>query len=165
MNSDFVDKDSLLFPQGKPTLSAESGAELKDGAFIIITQAFCPKGHSLLDTDGPLFDGFPGITLHVQGEDATGTITISPMHGDDRREGVDVVDGSQYKLTCPECGEELPVFAPCDCAQGGQLRSIELVPGGIGETAAICDVAGCRRSRIAQGLDILAVFDEDEPTI
>lgn len=165
MNSDFVDKDSLLFPHGKPTLSNESGAELKDGAFIILTQAFCHNGHDLLDQGGPLFDGFPGVSLRVVGEEADGIITLSPMHGDERREGVDVVSGRQYKLMCPECDEELPVFAPCDCAQGGQLRSIDLVPEGNGETAAICDVAGCRRSRIAQGVDILAVFDEDEPTI
>jgi len=160
MGSRFVDTDSLVFPTGEPMLSAESGAALCDGAFIIVTQAFCPAGHDLVAFPGPLFDGFPGISVRVKVGDGGGIVTLSPMHGDERKEGGEVlVDGERCELFCPVCDEALPVIGPCDCGSG-MLHSVNLVPRGDGEIAAICDLAGCRRSRVANGLDVLAAFED-----
>ncbi len=102
MTSGFVDRSKLVFPQGEPALSVESGAAMADGAFVIVTQAFCPSGHDLV---------------------------------------------------------AFPVFADCDSGTG-HLRSIDLVRGGGGEVVAFCDVSGCRRSQVAEGLEVLALFDE-----
>jgi hypothetical protein len=160
MTSGFVDRNKLVFPGGEPALSVESGAALADGSFIIVTQAFCPQGHDLVAYPGANFDGFPGISIRIAGEGASEVVTISPMHGDDRRAGgEEFVAGTPHLLACPVCDEELPVFADCDCGSG-RLRSIDLVRGGGGEVVALCDVAGCRRSRVAEGLEVLALFDE-----
>jgi len=160
MGSRFVNTDGLVFPTGEPMLSAESGAQLRDGAFIIVTQAFCPAGHDLIAYPGPLFDGFPGISVRVKVNRAEGLVTLSPMHGDARRQGDDVlVEGERCEVLCPVCDVALPELAPCDCGQG-MLRSLDLVPRGGGEIAAICDRVGCHRSRVANGLDVLAVFEE-----
>jgi hypothetical protein len=160
MTSGFVDRSKLVFPQGEPVLSVESGAALADGSFIIVTQAFCPQGHDLVAYPGGSFDGFPGISVRVSGEGLDAVVSVSPMHGDVRRVGgEECVDGTRYELACPVCDERLPVFAECDCGTG-RLRSIDLVRGGGGEVVALCDVAGCRRSRVAEGLEVLALFDE-----
>lgn len=161
MASKYVDTDSLVFPKGAPALSHESGAELRDGAFIIIAQAFCPNGHDLVSVPGPLFDGFPGISVRIRGVGFDDVVTLSSMHGDDRKEGAEgLADGTRYTLSCPVCDVELPSIGRCDCGTG-ELHSFDLVPKGNGEIAAVCDVAGCRRSRVADGLEVLAVFQED----
>ena len=158
MTSDFVEKDNLVYPGGEPALSTESRAELANGAFIIVTQAFCPNGHDLVAIEGPTFDGFPGITIKVKGHGQEGHVTLSPMHGDGRKQtDIDFDEGKRFDLCCPTCGAPLPKFARCDCGQG-RLHAIDLVASGDGEIVAICDVAGCRRSRVADGLELLAVF-------
>ncbi len=160
MTSGFVDRSKLVFPKGEPALSVESGAALADGSFIIVTQAFCPQGHDLVAYPGASFDGFPGISIRVVNGDASEVISLSPMHGDARRVGGEAIGpGDRCALTCPVCSEELPVFATCDCGVG-ELRSIDLVRKGGGEVVALCDVAGCHRSKVAEGLDVLALFDE-----
>ncbi len=160
MTSGFVDRRKLVFPQGEPALSVESGAALADGSFIIVTQAFCPSGHDLVAFPGASFDGFPGISIRVIAGGKDQVITLSPMHGDARNEGADEFEaGSSCRLSCPVCDEELPVFASCDCGSG-KLHSIDLVRKGTGEVVALCDVAGCRRSRVAEGLEVLALFEE-----
>lgn len=158
MASDFVEKDNLVYPSGEPALSTESRAELANGAFIIVTQAFCPNGHDLVAYEGPTFDGFPGISIKVRGHGHEGVIALSPMHGDGRKQGTEGFDhGRRYDLLCPVCDTPLPKFARCDCGEG-RLHAIDLVASGDGEIIAICDVAGCRRSRVADGLEVLAIF-------
>lgn len=160
MASKHVDTDSLVFPKGTPSLSHESGAEIPDGAFIIVAQAFCPRGHDLVAVPGPLFDGFPGISVRVQGVGIDEVVTLSPMHGDGRKEGGETIAaGTRCSMSCPVCDVELPSIGRCDC-QAGELHSVDLVSKGGGEIAALCDVAGCRRSRVADGLEILALFQE-----
>ncbi len=159
MASEHVDKSRLKYPHGTPEFSDESGVEFRDGAFVIVSQAYCPNGHDLVAHEGASFDGFPGITLRVVGDDADGLLTLSPMHGDSRTEGVAVTPGQRYALRCPVCGVDLPVFARCDCGTG-LLRTLSLVGHDEGEIVTICDVAGCHRSRVAHGLDVLAVFTD-----
>lgn len=160
MASKHVETDSLVFPKGTPELSHESGAEIKDGAFIIVTQAFCPQGHDLVAVPGPLFDGFPGLSVRVRGDGVDEVVTLSPMHGDDRKEGGETIPaGTRCSMSCPVCDTELPSIGRCDC-QAGELHAVDLVPRGSGEIAALCDVAGCRRSHVADGLEILALFQE-----
>ena len=160
MSSGFVDRSKLVYPQGEPALSVESGAALADGSFIIVTQAFCPQGHDLVAYPGPNFDGFPGISIRIAGNGTDEIVTLSPMHGDSRAEGGEPFEaGQQYRLSCPICDEELPSFGDCDCGTG-RLHAIELVRKGGGEVVALCNVAGCHRSRVAEGLDVLALFDE-----
>jgi hypothetical protein len=163
MGSGVVDRDKLSFPQGKPTLSGESGATVADDAFVFITQAFCPEGHDLVAYAGPLFHGFPGPTLRLAGPGIAGDddlLTLSPMHGDSGKEGAEeVVWGDRYRLGCPVCDVELTSIGPCDCGLG-ELHALDLLPRGGGEIAAVCDVAGCRRSRLVDGLEVLAVFQD-----
>lgn len=163
MTDGVVDRDKLSFPHGRPSLSDESGATMADDAFVFITQAFCPAGHDLVAHGGPLFHGFPGPTLRLAGEgigEGGELLTLSPMHGDSGKEGAEgVVWGSRYRLACPVCDVELAVIGPCDCGLG-ELHAMDLVPGGGGEIAAVCDVAGCRRSRLVDGLEVLAVFQD-----
>ncbi len=158
MDSKIVDRDLLEFPTGEFSLSEESLAVVADDAFIFVAQAFCPNGHDLVAFPGPLFHGFPGLSLQIVGEGVDDVLTLSPMHGDEAKEGAEaVVAGRRYELRCPLCREELTAIGPCDCGEG-QLHAMDLVAGGEGEIAAICDVAGCRRSRLMDGLEVIAVF-------
>lgn len=141
---------------------SDDSAILKpDGALIVLTQAFCPNGHNLIRDTHPRFHGFPGIGIEVEGPGLSGTVFLSPVHGDPCSQGVpkSLETGQRFILRCPECHVVLPTLSRCRCQHGGELVALNLKPvRSEASVAAICTVFGCHRSRVLDSLELLDEF-------
>jgi hypothetical protein len=129
---------------------------------IAVSRLYCPNGHNLVSEDsGARFNGYPGISIMVEGKEEKGIVIISPIHGDDTRFGkADFEPGEVTRLTCPECGVDLPEIQPCGCVPDAQLVGLFLDDTITeGNQVAICDAWGCLRSRITDRFQIISRLD------
>jgi hypothetical protein len=129
---------------------------------IAVTQVFCPNGHNLVTAEsGARFNGFAGISVMVEGSESKGIVVLSPIHGDDAKFGEsDFNPGEATRLSCPQCGAELPAVSPCGCTADSQLVGLFLDEERIeGNQVAICNVWGCLRSRITDRFQIISKLD------
>lgn len=135
-----------------------------DGIVISVTQAFCAKGHPLIEPSNPTFDDQPGVRLRVaQDGGEPQDVTLSPIHGHHARYGGDdFIPGVACSVRCPTCDEELPVHeAECRCREG-QLRLLYLTERLVrGDVAMVCDVWGCHRSRVVDRFELLSEWMEE----
>ena len=152
-----VDQENVRISQIPPP---NSGMEHVDDVFIVITQAYCPAGHNLIDTGHDDFDGYPGVRVHVTADDREGEVLLSPFHGDNSKKGMtDWKNGTTLKLSCPECGQEFPRLATCRCSEGGALVKLFLSPNLTdSHMLAMCNVWGCRRSRTVNNWQIISEY-------
>ena len=129
---------------------------------IAVTQLYCPNGHNLISSEsGARFNGFPGVSIMVEGASTKGIVVLSPIHGDDTKFGeTDFEPGEQTRLTCPQCGVALPPIQPCGCTPDSQLVGMYLDKERIeGNQVAICNVWGCLRSRVIDRFQIISKLD------
>jgi hypothetical protein len=145
-----------------PAISDEVGLETSQNeVFVVITQAFDRSGTNLVREDGPTFDGFPGVTVYIELPDGRGgEVTLSPIHGDARKQGfLEVAPGTRCKIYGVKGGPELEPGGECSCGVGTYHR-IYLSPQlDRGETCLICDVWGCHRSRVIDDAELLSWVD------
>lgn len=156
MPIDDINRQDLKIHQEKP--SDEAHIMVKEDVYIIVTQAFCPKGHNLVGHGTHSFDGYPGICLLVRGETGEGIVELSPFHGDHSKYGPEFPDGAKVQVLCPVCKSPFEVISHCTC-EHGELRSIYLSPKR--QTAhlmAVCDVWGCYHSRVIDNNEIFSEF-------
>ena len=133
--------------------------EITGGISILVTQAFCPAGHNLIHREEPLFSKHKGISIQVSAGDWSGEVVVSPFYGDTRIKGMNEATpkGTKCRLTCPICGTELPVQAPCGCPTGGDFHSLYLRTDlRESEQIMLCDVYGCKRSRVMDSLQVVS---------
>ena len=128
---------------------------------IVVTQAFCPRGHNLISPDNHRFDGQPGIRLGIADGDNKGEVVLSPIHGDARKLfdiSPEPRQGTKLSsIVCPFCGVELPTLGGCVIKDGGGLRGLYLTPRlSKGYAALICDVWGCSYSRVMDDWELLS---------
>ena len=156
-----VDRTKLKVPDGGPAPSPETKVETVEDVFVVLTQAYCPKGHNLIDDSTVHFDGNPGISLAVDTGEETDIVVSSPIHGDHRKaHSVAFRIGTKLDIKCPTCGTELDVLLPCSCGKGELVNlylTSELTEG---QVAAICNVWGCPRSRVIDNWQIISQFVE-----
>lgn len=139
--------------------------EITGGISILVTQAFCPAGHNLIRREDVLFSKHKGISIQVSAGDWSGEVVASPFYGDDRIRGMNegIPKGTKCRLTCPICGVELPVQAPCGCPTGGDLHSLFLRTDlRESEQIMLCDVYGCKRSRVMDSLQVVSDIADRE---
>jgi len=159
------DSGSYRKPEVSDNYPSVSTTGLQTGehdVFIVVTQAFDGHGHNLVREDGPRFDDFPGVTLFVETPDGqSGELTLSPIHGDVRREGFDdISDGTACTVRGVKGGPELNKGEACVCGKG-TYHHIYLSPRlDAGETVLICNIWGCHRSKIIDDSDLLSWVDE-----
>lgn len=142
----------------------ESAIKRVDAIFIVVTQAFCPKGDNLIIDTNPKFDGYPGIKIHVECDGESGDVVLSPFHGDDTKKGrTNWRAGARLKVTCPICGTALPKLASCRCEGGGDLVRLYLTPKlSDSHLLAMCNIWGCRRSRTIDNWQIISEYLDGE---
>ncbi len=141
----FNAKGMMVFPCPNQT---ETDEEM---SIIVVQECFCQNEHNLVSKKAN-FSGFDGVFLKVKTKNNEGFIAISPICGDKSRISLDIelVEGEQIKLFCPECDVELPVYSKCEC--GGDLitlfssKEIEY-----SDCISICNVIGCQSSVIRKG--------------
>ena len=129
--------------------------------FVVITQAFCKNGHNLVGRSAEEFDGFPGISLWVEGAGEAGEVVVSAVHGDHSKRGKEFPKGTKLKIMCPECKTELEELTNCGCSEQGTLRKIYLTPKRTDAyIIAVCDVWGCPLSRVIDSYEMFSEFLE-----
>ncbi len=155
-----VDKEKLKIPDGGPHPSPETRVSM-EGVLVVLTQAFCPKGHDLIAESTVSFDGHPGISLKVSDGKTEDTVVCSAIHGDARKAHSTAIRiGTKLSIQCPTCGTELDVLLPCSCGKG-ELVNLYLTPDLTdGQVAAVCNVWGCKRSRVIDNWQIISQFVE-----
>ncbi|MCP4137673.1 MAG: hypothetical protein GY754_42290 [bacterium] len=95
----------------------------KSEKVLAVKECFCQNGHSLIKSRAQ-FNGHAGIMLKVKLDSLEGLVAISPIFGEKSRISIDIdlKKDDLLSLCCPECGEPLPVFSPCNC--GGELIAL-----------------------------------------
>ncbi len=157
-----VKREQLNVPDASK-LKDNQRFDVLDDVIIALSQAFCSKGHNLIDEMNPAFLGFPGMTVEVSTDTDSEVIIVSPVHGHHERIGGNRIgDGTQCGIACPECHEQFPKFEEkCSCGTGA-LRIIYLTPKlDAGDHVLVCDVWGCHRSRIVDRWELLSEFVEE----
>ncbi|MBU1535165.1 hypothetical protein KKF84_07580 [Myxococcota bacterium] len=158
MNKEEINQDELVIHGEDP--STEGKIMVEDNVYIIVTQAFCPKGHNLVGVGKHLFDGYPGICVSVTDGKKSGLLELSPFHGDPTKVGISFDDGQVVKVTCPTCGIEFESIGKCTCVTGN-LRKIYLSKK-LTEAymIALCDTWGCYLSRVIDDNELFSEFTD-----
>lgn len=160
MANNETDGEGLKIHREQPSADAQIKLEPHDAeVLVVVTRAYCPKGHDLVGRSEERFDGFPGISLWVEHEGKGGEVVVSPIHGDHDKRGATFPDGAKLSISCPECRTELPELADCNCSEGGRLRAIYLSPK-LSEShmVAVCDIWGCPLSRVIDNFEMFSEF-------
>jgi hypothetical protein len=156
-----VDQEQLRISTNPPP---DSAIKQVDDVYIVVTQAFCPNGHNLVDDANEIFDEYPGIRLKLVAGDRSGEVFLSPYHGDGSKRGAtDWKDGTRFDVRCPTCDVSLPVLTRCSCKSDdgkiGQLVKLYLTPGlNDSHMVVVCNVWGCRHSRTIDNWHIISEF-------
>lgn len=156
-----VDQEQLRISTAPPP---ESAIKQVDDVFIVVTQAFCPNGHNLVDPENEIFDEYPGIRLKVIAGDKQGEVFLSPYHGDASKRGcLDWETGARLEVRCPICDTSLPVLTKCRCesvdGKGGELVKLYLTTGlNDSHMVVLCNIWGCRHSRTIDNWHIISEF-------
>lgn len=158
-----VDRTKLKVPNGGPQPSPETGVATLEEVMVVLTQAYCPQGHNLIEGSTVAFDGNPGISLLVSDGTLEDIVVSSPVHGDHRKaHSAAFKVGVKLAIRCPVCGVDLDVLFPCSCGKG-ELVNLYLTPDrNEGQVAAVCNVWGCPRSRVIDKWQIISQFVESE---
>lgn len=90
----------------------------KTGSEQIVTQAWCPSGHSLVSEHK--IDGHAGLHFIYQSDDGQreAHVLISPIVGRRNKtvlEGCTFEAGEIVRVLCPVCRIEMPILAECSC--------------------------------------------------
>lgn len=143
-------------PDRKP--SAKTALK-KEEEQIFLVAAYCPRGDNLMIEGAPTFDGRPGICLEVSDGKNEGLVTLSPIHGDHRKVGMEFPLGAVLTLRCPVCHIELDPIAPCSCKPDGMFVALYTVPRRSAQNfVGVCRVWGCYRSFTKDAGRILSEF-------
>ena len=148
----FNNKGMMVIPE---PISSDS---IKEGKVLIITEAYCPNGHNLIDKRA-MFNGHPGIITNIDENGDTGTMALSPVVGDKARIclDVDLSDGEHIDIFCPHCDVQLPIHSPCDMCDG-HLVALFLTPeANFNDCVGVCDQIGCPNAKILSSGEIIAI--------
>ncbi|MEM9074280.1 MAG: hypothetical protein AAGE52_37650 [Myxococcota bacterium] len=141
-----------------PNVSIDEGG---GGVIIVVTQAFGPKGDSLVGISDVTFDGHPAITIGVRLPDGReGNVHLSPVHGDPRKEGfTEIAPGTRCEIFCPTSKEPLPVLGEVEDGSEARYRAMYLTPK-LTESAVvmISDVWGHFHSRVVDDMELLSYW-------
>lgn len=151
----------------KPLSRENSNVELETRGSevrVIVTQAFGPKGDSLIGLSDVTFDGHPALTLKVRAGGREGLTHISPIHGDRRKSGfTDIELGTKCELLCPTSGEPLPELPPVPGDEQTRYRAIYLTPElSEGAMVGISDMWGHYHSRVVDNFELISTWMEAE---
>ena len=132
-----------------------------DGVTIVVTQAFGPRGDSLVGVSDVTFDGHPAISVLVQADGREGLLHLSPVHGDNRKAGfTDIPPGTKCRLLCPVSRQPLDRVPDVEGDPGTDYYAIYLTPQRtMGSIVAVSDVWGHYHSRIVDNFELISLWD------
>jgi hypothetical protein len=127
----------------------------------LITECYCPNGHSILTAKAE-FQGQPGLTLLLKNAISEGFLVISPFIGDRDRTFIDFEKkaGEIVDICCPSCAESFPVYNVCPC--GAHLVALFTSPKAhFSQCIGICQRLGCLHSELLSERD-LRLYNREE---
>lgn len=147
--------------------SQPPGISVEDDVVIIVTQAFCPKGHNLVGASDASFDEHPAVTLKVRADGREGLVHLSPVHGDKRKGGMtDIPVGAKCSLSCPVCDAPFDEVGPVDDGSGAHYYAIYLTPRlAEGALVAVSDIWGHYHSRVVDDTELISYWAANHPDL
>ncbi|MBP9084799.1 MAG: hypothetical protein KBG15_01725 [Kofleriaceae bacterium] len=146
-------------------LGAHAGANGANDVTIIVTQAFGPKGDSIVGLTDVTFDGYPAVTVRVRSGDLDGLVHLSPIHGDGRKRcELDIAPGATCELLCPVSGQPLDFVADVEDGSGARYFAIYLTPQlSSGSLVMVSDLWGHYHSRIIDDFELISQWASKNP--
>ncbi|MEZ4402238.1 MAG: hypothetical protein R3B06_19595 [Kofleriaceae bacterium] len=156
--SDPIDRKRLRVTGNHRTV-AEPSVDISDGddVVVVVTQAYGPRGDSLVGLSDITFDGHPAVTLRVRGDGREGDVHLSPIHGDSRKAGLEFPPGTVCELVCPVSGQPLEEVGDVEDGTGAKYYAVYLTKQlSRGSMAMISNVWGHYHSRIVDNFELIS---------
>ena len=135
--------------------------ENREGVTIVVSQAFGPRGDSLIGLSEVRFDEWPAITLLIEAAGKQGMLHLSPIHGDTRKAGfTDIEPNTRIQLFCPVTRQPLDRVPDVSGDLESIYYAIYLTPQlSMGSIVAISDIWGHPHSRIIDNFELISLWD------
>ena len=160
MREQFDSKGRMIFPIAA-TINMPAAIANRKGGKVIVTEAFCSNGHSLMSK--VRIDGEPGIHFIYasQGGKKKTDVVISPVVGECMKKilkGAALKQDDVVRILCPTCFTELPVLFDCECGAPIYLFYLDRrLRHSYGQS--FCSRIGCTKaSRLRFSQDVLDDF-------
>lgn len=140
----------MVFPNKKQNRSI-----CTDEKLLVFKECYCPNGHNLVSNNAK-FNEFDGILLKISKDQREGHIALSSVYGCKSRIaiGINLIDGEKYKLSCPDCSEDLPTYSKCHC--GGEIFALFLEKNvNFDSFVGACNRIGCANAYIQIGKELI----------
>lgn len=130
---------------------------------IVVTQAYGPRGDNLVGISDVTFDGNPAVTLGVRAVTPDGPVEglvhLSPLHGDSRKQGIELPVGTVCELFCPVSKQPLDLVGDVDDGTGAQYYALYLTPQlSRGSMVMISNIWGHYHSRIVDNFELISAW-------
>lgn len=158
--SDPVDRKNLRITGNHRTV-AEPSVEVRgaDDVVVVVTQAYGPRGDNLVGVSDVTFDGHPAVTIRVRGDGREGDVHLSPIHGDSRKQGLELPAGTVCELLCPISGQALDKVGDVEDGTGAEYFAIYLTPQlSRGSMVMVSNVWGHYHSRIVDNFELISAW-------
>ncbi len=149
--SDLFDKKGMMI------IPATEDMKLKLQDKIVALELYCPNSHNLV-TPRAMFGVHKGVELIVRQGGNEGKIAFSTVCNDFSRVtfDIDLKEGEQVELFCPECNEKIPIHSQCTC--GGDLVAFfRTKKCDFTEALGICDRVGCPNAHIIESDELIHI--------
>jgi len=158
---DPVDRTNLRITGRHKVVTGNVTVEDPDhDVLVIITQAFGPRGDSLIGVGDVEFDGHPAVTLGIRADGKEGLVHLSPIHGDGRKtKPFEIAHGTRCELFCPVSKQPLDLVGEVEDGSGARYFAIYLTPQlSRGSMVMISDVWGHYHSRIIDDFELISAW-------
>ncbi len=127
---------------------------------VILTQAFGPRGDSLVGISDVTFDGHPAVTVGIRAGGNEGLVHLSPIHGDSRKvKPFEIEKGTRCELFCPVSKQPLDLVGAVEDGSGARYYAIYLTPQlSRGSMVMVSDLWGHHHSRIIDDFELISAW-------
>jgi hypothetical protein len=144
---------------GQHKVIEEPHVSVTDDVVIVVTQAYGPKGDNLVGISDVEFDGHPAVTLGVRGGGEDGLVHLSPIHGDSRKKGMTLPQGTVCELYCPVSKQTLDFVGEVEDGTGAKYYALYLTPQlSNGSMVMVSNVWGHYHSRIVDNFELISAW-------
>jgi len=157
---DPVDRRNLQITGKHRAITGNALVVEDDDVTVVVTQAFGPRGDSLVGISDVEFDGHPAVTIKIRVDGQEGLVHLSPIHGDARKvKPFNIVHGTRCELLCPVSNQPLDLVGEVEDGSGARYYAIYLTPAlSKGTMVMISDLWGHYHSRIIDDFELISAW-------
>jgi len=155
-----IDRKNLrVTGQHRAVQDSHVGISGEADVVVIVTQAYGPRGDNLVGLSDVSFDGHPAVTIKVRGAGLEGLVHLSPIHGDNRKAGLELPTGTVCELICPVSGQPLDQVGDTEDGTGASYSALYLTPQlSRGSMVMVSNVWGHYHSRIVDNFELISAW-------